>query len=182
MRIIGIVGNLKRVSYNRFLLETCVELVPPGLTLVEAPIEGIPLFNEDDKSNGDPEAVARMKADVAAADGLMMFTPEYNAGIPGVLKNVVDWLSGTPHVLKGKPTGVMGASTGLLGTARAQTQLRISLEHCGAPVMPHPQVFVGRSREMFDHSGRLTDEASRTFVAAYLKAFAVWVERNRPLP
>lgn len=179
MQIIGIVGNLKQASYNRLLLETCVELAPPGMTLVEERIEGIPLFNEDDAPRGDPEAVARMKTLVAQADGVMMCTPEYNAGIPGVLKNVLDWLSGPPCVLKGKPTGVMGASTGFLGTARAQAQLRVSLEHCGAPVMPQPQVFVGRSREIFDSRGRLTDERTRAFIAAYMQAFAVWVERNQ---
>lgn len=180
MHVVGIVGNLKRVSFNRLLLQACVELAPPGMTLVEERIEGIPLFNEDDRPNGDPEVVARMKAMIAEADGVMMFTPEYNAGIPGVLKNVIDWLSGIPCVLKGKPTGVMGASTGFLGTARAQAQLRISLEHCGAPVMPQPQVFVGRARDQFDSTGRLTDERTRAFIAEYLRQFAVWVERVQP--
>ena len=178
MRIVGIVGNLKKISFNRWLLEACAELAPPGMTLVESPIEGIPLFNEDERLNGDPDVLAQLKSDLADADGVMVFTPEYNAGIPGVLKNAIDWLSGTPSVLKGKPTGVMGASTGYLGTARAQAQLRISLEHCGAPVMPQPQVFVRRAREQFDSDGRLSDAVTRAFIADYLKHFAVWVERN----
>jgi chromate reductase len=72
----------------------------------------------------------------------------------------------------------MGASTGFLGTARAQAQLRISLEHCGAPVMPQPQVFVGRARDQFDSDGRLTDARTRAFIAEYLRQFAHWVERN----
>ncbi len=180
MRIVGIVGNLKKVSYNRLLLEACVELAPPGMSLVEESIDGIPLFNEDDRTMGDPDGVARLKLIIAEADGVMMFTPEYNAGIPGVLKNTIDWLSGTPHVFKGKPTGVMGASTGVLGTARAQAQLRMSLDHCGAPVMPQPQVYVGRAREQFDSAGRLTDERTRLFLAEYLRQFAVWVERIQP--
>ena len=180
MRIVGIVGNLKKVTFNRLLLEACVELAPPGMALVEERIEGIPLFNEDDRPRGDPEVVARLKHLIGEADGVMMFTPEYNAGIPGVLKNAIDWLSGIPCVLKGKPTGVMGASTGFLGTARAQAQLRISLEHCGAPVMPQPQVFVGRAREAFDSTGRLADERTRQFVAEYLRQFAIWVERVQP--
>jgi chromate reductase len=178
MRIVGIVGNLKRVSFNRLLLAACAELAPPGMSLVEGPIEGIPLFNEDERHQGDPEVLAQLKSLLTAADGVMIFTPEYNAGIPGVLKNAIDWLSGFPYVLRGKPTGVMGASTGFLGTARAQAQLRISLEHCGAPVMPQPQVFVRRARDQFDSEGRLSDEVTRAFVAEYLKRFAVWVERN----
>ena len=178
MQIVGIVGNLKKVSFNRLLLEACVELAPPGMLLVEERIEDIPLFNEDERHMGDPEGVARLKALVAEADGVMMFTPEYNAGIPGVLKNTIDWLSGIPHVLRGQPIGVMGASTGFLGTARAQAQLRVSLEHCGSPVMPQPQVFVGRARDQFDSDGRLSDERTRAFIADYLKKFAVWVERN----
>ena len=178
MQIVGIVGNLKKVSFNRLLLAACAELAPPGMALFEGPIEGIPLFNEDDRHKGDPEVLANLKSLLADADGVMVFTPEYNAGIPGVLKNAIDWLSGMPYVLKGKPAGVMGASTGYLGTARAQAQLRSSLEHCGAPVMPHPQVFLRRAREQFDSAGRLSDEQTRAFVAEYLKRFAVWVERN----
>lgn len=178
MQIVGIVGNLKRVSFNRQLLLACAELAPPGMTLVEGAIEGIPLFNEDDRLKDDPEVLVRLKMLLADADGVMVFTPEYNAGIPGALKNAIDWLSGIPHVLRGKPTGVMGASTGFLGTARAQAQLRISLEHCGAPVMPQPQVFVRRAREQFDSAGRLVDAETRAFIAQYLKHFAVWVERN----
>ena len=178
MQIVGIVGNLKKVTFNRLLLHACAELAPPGMTLVEGAIEGIPLFNEDDRLKSDPEVLARLKSLLAAADGVLVFTPEYNAGMPGVLKNAIDWLSGIPCVLKGKPTGVMGASTGSLGTARAQGQLRTSLEHCGAPVMPHPQVFVDRARDRFDSGGRLIDEPTRAFLTEYLKQFAVWVERN----
>jgi chromate reductase len=178
MQIVGIVGNLKKLSFNRMLLETCIELAPAGMTLAEERIEGIPLFNEDDRHMGDPEMVVRLKSILAEADGVMMFTPEYNAGIPGVLKNTIDWLSGAPHVLRGKPMGVLGASTGFLGTARAQAQLRISLEHCGAPVMPQPQVFVGRARDQFDGEGRLIDLRTRAFIADYLQKFVIWVERN----
>ena len=94
------------------------------------------------------------------------------------LKNALDWLSGVPFVLKDRPTGVMGASLGVLGTARAQAQLRITLDHCGAPVMPQPQVFMGRARDQFDTNGRLTDPRTRPFLVAYLRAFAVWVERH----
>lgn len=180
MHIVGIVGNLKQVSFNRLLLEACAELAPAGMTIAEESIAGVPLFNEDEKPKGDPEAVTRLKTQIGVADGVLIFTPEYNAGVPGVLKNALDWLSGVPCVLKDRPTGVMGASMGVLGTARAQAQLRITLEHCGAPVMPQPQVFMGRARDQFDAEGRLTDPRTRPFLAAYLRAFAVWVERHSP--
>jgi chromate reductase, NAD(P)H dehydrogenase (quinone) len=178
VRIVGIVGNLRKASFNRLLLRACVELAPQGMTLEEGLIEGIPLFNEDDRPKGEPEAVSRLKAVIADADGLLVFTPEYNAGVPGVLKNVVDWLSGNPCVLKAKPAGIMGASIGVLGTVRAQAQLRISLEHCAVPVMPQPQVYVGLCREQFDAEGRLSNERTRAFLGEYLKAFALWVSRN----
>ena len=178
MQIVGIVGNLKKVSFNRLLLESCKELAPTGMTITEESLEGVPLFNEDDQPKGDPEAVARLKTQISSADGVLFFTPEYNAGVPGVLKNALDWLSGVPFVLKDRPTGVMGASLGVLGTARAQAQLRITLDHCGAPVMPQPQVFMGRARDQFDTNGRLTDPRTRPFLVAYLRAFAVWVERH----
>jgi chromate reductase len=180
VKIVGIVGNLRKASYNRMLLQACAELAPPGMVIEEAFIEGIPLFNEDDRPKGEPESVSRLKTTITEADGLLVFTPEYNAGIPGVLKNVIDWLSGFPCVLKGKPTGIMGASLGLFGTVRAQVQLRISLEHCAAPVMPHPQVYVGMAREKFDANGLLSEEKTRAFIASYLESFAIWVRHNQP--
>ena len=178
MQIVGIVGNLKKSSFNRLLLKACAELAPTAMTIAEESIAGVPLLNEDDQPMGDPEAVARLKTRISAADGVLIFTPEYNAGVPGVLKNVLDWLSGIPGVLKDRPTGVMGASVGVLGTARAQAQLRVTLECCGALVMPQPQVFLGRARDQFDADGQLTDPRTRAFLTAYLHAFAVWVERH----
>ena len=178
MHIVGIVGNLRKASYNRLLLQACAELAPAGMRLEEVQLDGIPMFNEDDRPKGDPEPVAYLKAAISGADGLLVFTPEYNAGIPGVLKNAIDWLSGFPCVLKGKPTGIMGASLGLFGTVRAQVQLRISREHCAAPVMPHPQVYVGLARDKFDADGRLADEKTRQFIAGYLASFSTWVRHN----
>jgi chromate reductase len=182
VHIVGIVGNLRKASYNRLLLKACAELAPAGMALEEVLLDGIPMFNEDDRPKGDPEAVANLKKAIAAADGLLVFTPEYNAGIPGVLKNAIDWLSGFPCVLKAKPTGIMGASLGLFGTVRGQMQLRISLEHCAATVMPQPQVYVGLAREKFDAEGRLSDEKTRAFIAGYLVSYASWVRHNHQPP
>jgi chromate reductase len=160
VHIVGIVGNLRKASYNRLLLKACAELAPAGMALEEVLLDGIPMFNEDDRPKGDPEAVA----------------------IPGVLKNAIDWLSGFPCVLKAKPTGIMGASLGLFGTVRGQMQLRISLEHCAATVMPQPQVYVGLAREKFDAEGRLSDEKTRAFIAGYLVSYASWVRHNHQPP
>ena len=180
MRIIAIAGSLRKGSINKALLNACVELAPQGMIIEPGTIEGVPLFNQDDEANGDPEAVARLKAAIAGAEGLLVVTPEYNAGVPGVLKNAVDWLSRPPgkSVLKGKPAGILGASPGVLGTARGQAHLRASLEFNAMPVMPTPQVFVGMAKDKFDADGALTDEKTRTFVAAYLTAFGEWVRRN----
>ena len=185
MKIVGISGSLRKASYNRMLLQACAELAPDGMTIDVHTIEGVPLFNEDDEPSGDSEAVARLKAAIARADGLLVVTPEYNGSVPGVLKNAVDWLSrssGGTTVLKGKPAGIVGTSPGILGTVRAQAHLRAALEHNAAPVMPVPQVFVGGAREKFDAEGRLVDEKTRMFLAKYLEAFAEWVRRNGVTP
>lgn len=184
MRIVAIVGSLRRASYNRSLLFNVAELVPAGVEIEIHPITEIPLFDEDVEAEGTPPAVQRLRDAIAAADGLLVATPEYNAGAPGVLKNTVDWLSRPPgrSVLIGKPVALVGATPGQLGTARAQGQLRAAFEFTASPVMPSPQVFIGRAGEKFDASGRLTDEKTRAFVASFLIAFARWIERNAPRP
>lgn len=179
MRILAIVGSLRAGSINRQLLQACIEAKPDGMTIEEAAIGGVPLYNADVEAQGDPEAVTSLKQAVAAADGLLIVTPEYNASIPGVLKNAVDWLSrpAGKSVLSGKPGGILGAAPGQLGTARSQAHLRLSLEFNNVAVMPMPQVYVGLSREKFDADGRLTDEKTRAILAKYMSALAVWVGR-----
>jgi chromate reductase len=179
MRIVAIAGSLRKGSYNRSLLFNLGELLPEGLAIEIQPIADVPLFNEDDEAQGTPEAVARLREAVKAADGLLVATPEYNAGVPGVLKNAVDWLSrpAGKNVLGGKPIAIVGATPGALGTARAQAQLRAAFEYNAAPVMPSPQVFVSQARDKFDADGRLTDERTRAFLRKFLEAYAVWVRR-----
>ena len=181
MRIIAIAGSLRRASFNRALIAACAELAPAGMTIEVRTIDGVPPFNEDDEAQGAPEPVARLREAIGAADGLLVATPEYNASVPGVLKNALDWLSRPPgkSALRSKPVAVLGASPGVLGTARAQAHLRASFEFNGCPVMPSPQVFVGMARDKFDADLRLTDEKTRAFLVKYLEALAVWVERNR---
>jgi chromate reductase len=181
MRIVAFAGSLRKASFNRSLLFALGDVAPPGLAIEIHSIRDIPLFNQDDEAEGTPPAVQQLRDAIAAADGLLVATPEYNAGVPGVLKNAIDWLSRPPgrSVLAGKPTAVLGVTPGQLGTARAQAQLRAAFEFSATPVMPAPQVYVGQARDKFDAEGRLTDEKTRAFLEKFLEAFSRWIERNR---
>lgn len=182
MRIVAISGSLRKASFNRSILFALAEVAPVGMAIEIQPIAEVPLFNQDVEAEGTPEAVQRLRDAIAAADGVLVATPEYNAGMPGVLKNAIDWLSRPPgrSVLGGKPTALVGVTPGQLGTARAQGQLRAAFEFVAAPVMPAPQVFVGHARDKFDADGRLTDQKTRTYLKTFMEAFARWVTRNAP--
>jgi chromate reductase len=179
LRVLGFSGSLRAGSYNRMLLRAAVELAPEGMEIEVFDIGGIPLFNEDVEAVGVPAAVEAFRAAIAAADALLIATPEYNHGVPGVLKNAIDWASRPPRgsVLAGKPAALCGASPGMTGTARSQTQLRNSFVFTDTPVLPQPEVLVSRAHEKFDASGRLTDEPTRAFVRRLLQALADWTRR-----
>ncbi|GAA4994831.1 NAD(P)H-dependent FMN reductase [Yinghuangia aomiensis] len=160
LRVVGIAGSLRRDSWNRKLLRAAAALAPSGIEVhISEELPHIPLFNEDLVGGREPESVLRMRAEVAASDALLIATPEYNGGVPGVLKNALDWLS-LPlggSALHGKPVGLMGASPGRLGTARGQFELRNMFVFTASPVMPGPEVLVAHAHERFDAEGRLTD-------------------------
>ena len=123
--ILGVVGSLRKDSYNKALMQVAVESVPPGGTLEVFDLSGIPPFNEDDMEKV-PQIVADFKRRIRDADAILFATPEYNYSIPGVLKNAIDWASrpAGDNAWDGKPCAIMGASTGMIGTARAQYHLR----------------------------------------------------------
>lgn len=180
IRVVGIAGSLRRASYNRALLRAAAELAPAaGMEVGIEELDGIPLFNEDVEAEGVPEAVARLRRRIAEADGLLIATPEYNHGVPGVMKNAIDWLSRPPRraVLAGKPAALMGASMGMTGSARGQSQLRQSFVFTDTPAMLQPEVLVARAQEKFDAEGRLTDEGTRRFLGIFLASFAEWIGR-----
>jgi chromate reductase len=179
LRVLGFAGSLRAASYNRMLLRAAVELAPEGMTIEIFDIAEIPLFNEDVEAAGTPPAVEAFREAIRTADALLIATPEYNHGVPGVLKNAIDWASRPPRKspLAGKPTAVFGASPGATGTARAQTQLRASFVFTDTPALPQPEVLVFRAHEKFDADGRLADEASRAFVRRLLEALADWTMR-----
>jgi chromate reductase, NAD(P)H dehydrogenase (quinone) len=181
LRVVGIAGSLRRASYNKALLRAAQELAPERLRIETHEIAEVPLFNEDVEAAGVPPAVAALREAIAAADGLLIATPEYNHGTPGVMKNTIDWLSRPPRrsVLSGKPTAVMGASPGTTGTARGQSQLRQAFVFTNTPAMLQPEVLVGRAHERFDAEGHLTDEKVRSYLVMFLERFAEWIDRFR---
>jgi chromate reductase len=170
MRLLGIAGSLRERSYNRALLRAAAELPPPGVVLEEYDIRGLPFYDGDLEAAGDPEPVADLKDAIRRADGLVIATPEYNRGIPGGLKNAIDWASrpALASPLAGKPVAIMGASTGRGGTARAQQQLREALGFPRAVVIEEPEVLVPEAYLHFDEQGKLVDEETREEIAELL--------------
>ncbi|HEX2190441.1 MAG TPA: NAD(P)H-dependent oxidoreductase [Longimicrobiaceae bacterium] len=184
LRVLAIAGSLRRGSYNRLLLEAAAELAPDGIRVeVFDELASIPLFDEDLEAatGGGPAAVAALRERVALADGLLIATPEYNHSMPGVLKNVLDWLSrGDEPVLAGKPAAVVGVTGGQWGTRLAQAAVRQVLYSTGSPVLPAPAVFVRGAGERFDAAGRLTDGPTRAALERLLDAFGEWIRRVAP--
>ena len=179
LRILGVAGSLRAGSFNRSLLRAAVELAPNGMTIELFDLLQVPLYNGDVEAAGDPPGVAALKQAIAAADGVLMATPEYNHGVPGVMKNALDWASRPPRAapLGGKPVGLIGASPGQTGTARGQSQLRQAFEFTNSYCMPQPELLVFRAHEKFDAEGRLTDPATAEYLQRYLAAFGDWVRR-----
>ena len=181
LTILAFAGSLRRASYNRALLRAAQEVTPAGMRIDIFEIDGIPLYNEDVEAKGDPEPVARFKQAIRDADGLLIATPEYNHGVPGVTKNVIDWASRPPRhaPLDGKPVAIFGASPGITGSARGQSQLRQAFEFTNSYCMPQPEILVYQAHQKFDEEGRLTDAKTREFLGRFLVALGEWVRRLR---
>lgn len=181
LRILGLVGSLRKDSYNRALLRAAIELAPEGMSIEIHEIDQIPLYNADVEAQGDPSSVVALKRAIREADALLIATPEYNYGIPGVLKNAIDWASRPPNEspLKGKPAAIMGATPSGTGTARAQLQLRQAFVFTQTYALLHPEVLVAKAQEKFDKDGRLTNEQTRRRVSELLQALATWTLRFR---
>jgi len=179
LRTLGIAGSLRAGSLNRALLRAAVDLAPAGMVIDIFDLAAVPLYNGDVEAAGDPPGVATFKRAIADADGVLMATPEYNHGVPGVMKNAIDWASRPPGtaVLGGKPVGIIGASPGITGSARGQSQLRQAFEFTNSYCMPQPELLVFKAHEKFDEGGRLTDDPTAQYLQRYLAAFANWVGR-----
>jgi chromate reductase len=181
--ILGIAGSLRARSYNRALLRAAGDLLPDGVELRVFDIAGIPPYDADAEAAGLPPAVAALKDAIRSADGLLFATPEYNYGVPGVLKNAIDWASraapGERPCLAGKAAGIIGASPGQGGTLRAQAQLRQAFVFTQTYALQGPEFALARCAERFDAELRLSDEKSRELLRAYLVRLRDWAERLR---
>lgn len=163
MRVLGISGSLRAGSYNTALLRAAERLLPAGAELeILGGLRDVPAYVEDDDTEPAPAAVARLRAAIAAADALLVATPEYNGSVPGWLKNVIDWASRPrgASVLRFKPVAVIGATTGSFGAVWAQADLRKVLATAGARVVDG-ELGVARAHEAFGPDGELLDEGGR---------------------
>lgn len=177
VRIVGLAGSLRRGSYNRTLLREALELLPAESALEILELGELPLFNEDLEAE-PPEVVQRFKERLAAADALLLATPEYNYSIPGVLKNALDWASRPPLAspIIGKPVAIMGASTGGFGTVRSQMHLRQVCVFLDLKPLNRPELMVSQAAQAFDAAGQLTDEGIRDRLRELLGALVDWTE------
>ena len=173
-----IVGSLRRESFNRTLATAIVKLAPADFAFKQLAIGDLPLYDQDD--DADPAApVKRLKTEIAAAQGLLFVTPEYNRSIPGVLKNAIDHAS-RPYgksAWAGKPAGVIGVSVGAIGTATAQQHLRNILAYLDVPVMGQPEAFIQTKDGLFDADGELGQE-SKVFLQNWMDKYLAWVKRH----
>ena len=177
LQVLGFAVSLRQASFNRALLRAAVEAAPPGIAIRAYDIADVPLYNGDVEAAGDPPGVTAFKDAIRGSDGLLIVTPEYNYGVPGVLKNAIDWASRPPgkSALDRKPAAIVGATPGPGGTYRGQYHLRMALQFPQMRVMPMPEVMVSAAHEKFDGEGRLTDDATRERLGKVLEAFAEWI-------
>ena len=180
-RLAVIVPSLRKNSLNRKLAEALAILGREQFSFEFVKLEGIPLFNED-LENDLPAAVEEMKKTVAAADGVLIVTPEYNSSFPAVLKNILDWGS-RPYgksVWPGKCAVSAGMSPGAVGTAVCQSQLRSVLGFLGAVQMTSPEIYLRYTADFFAADGSIATERTRTFLSSFLADFAAWIAGQAP--
>jgi chromate reductase, NAD(P)H dehydrogenase (quinone) len=181
LKIVAISGSLRRASFNTAALKACAELMPAGMTMSYARLDDMPMFNQDVYDAGIPEPARRFRAEVTAADGVLIASPEYNFSLSGVLKNAIDWASRPPNQSwQDKPIAIFSVSQGPMGGARVQYDLRRILGQLWGHVLPRPEVFIGNAGSKFDAQGKLTDETTRKFLSDLLVGFKTWIQRMQP--
>lgn len=180
MKVVAIVGSIREDSYNKKLAKFVQKRYQDRFDLEILDISVLPFYNQDIELD-PPEEVIKFKAKVKAADAVLWVTPEYNASIPGVLANAIDWLSRVDKVMIGKPSWIMGASMGILGTVKAQMHLRDILFANGlqSPVLRGNEVYVGAVHTKMDEEGNITDEATVKFLDQVVDNFVTWMEQFR---
>ena len=176
-RILALSGSLRAASFNTALARTAQQLAPEGVQIEVATLHGVPLYDGDvEQQGGIPAAVQALKSQIIGANGLLLVTPEYNNGVPGVFKNGIDWLSRADMkaVFGGKPTGLMGASMSGFGTVSSQHAWLPTLKLLGTRVFSGRSLMVSRAQNLFTE-GQLKDDATRQMLAAYLADFTAFV-------
>lgn len=173
-----LVGSLARGSINRLLAKALTQLAPAGLELVEIPIRDLPLYSYDYDADYPPVARAFKQA-ISEVDAVLFITPEYNRSIPGALKNAIDWASRPwgKNAFSHKPSGVIGASIGAIGTAVAQQQLRGVLCFCNSPLMNTTEAYIHFTPGLITEDGTVTKDSTAAFLANYMKELHLFVER-----
>lgn len=185
LTLIGLSGSLRRGSYNSAVLRAMATVMPSGSELRIATIAGIPLYDGDvESTSGIPESVVRLKDAIAAADGLLLVSPEYNNSIPGVAKNAIDWLSRPPadsaRVFGGKPVALAGASPGGFGTILAQNAWLPVFRTLGADLWSGGRLLVSRAATVIDANGEVTDAATRENLAKFVRGFVDYMRERKP--
>ena len=177
-QIAVVVGSLRRDSFNRKLANAIVKLAPPEFSFKQVQIGDLPLYNQDDDAN-QAESVKRLKAEIAAAQGLLFITAEYNRSIPGVLKNAIDQAS-RPYgqsAWAGKPAGVLGVSIGAIGTSMAQQHLRNVLAYLDVPTLGQPEAFIQAKEGLFDQAGNIGADSNK-FLRDWMDHYVAWVKKH----
>lgn len=185
LTLIGVSGSLRRGSYNSSILRAAATMMPPDSVLRIESIAAIPLYDGDVESgSGIPESVAQLKEAIAAADGLLLVTPEYNNSISGVAKNAIDWLSRPPadiaRVFGGKPVALAGASPGGFGTVLAQNAWLPVFRTLGADLWAGGRLLVSRASNVIGANGEIVDAATRENLAKFVSGFVGYVQKRKP--
>ena len=183
IKLVGISGSLRKASFNTALLNNAAQLLPDNVVLEVRNLHGIPLYDGDvEAAQGIPEAVAELKAAIEHADGVILATPEYNNGIPGVFKNAIDWASRPPsdidRVFKGRHFAIMGASPGGFGTILSQNHWLPVLRTLGVELWTGGRLMVSRASKTFDADGNIGDPEMREQIRTYLAAFVTYLGKT----
>jgi chromate reductase len=179
-----LVGSLRRESLNRKTAKTLIAIAPKSLRLEIVEIGALALYNADLDELEPPREWSAFRERIGRADGVIFVTPEYNRGVPGVLKNAID-VASRPHGknrFDGKPGGVVSVSPGAIGGFGANHHLRQSLVFLNVPVLQQPEAYIGGAGKLFDASGAMTNDSTREFLGKFLEAYAAWVEKIAPGP
>jgi len=177
-KIAVVVGSIRKESINRKLAKALIKLAPKDLECELVRIDDLPVFNQDHDQD-PPQQVARVKAQIVAANAILFITPEHNRSLPTALKNVLDWVSRPygKNLWAGKPAGVAGASVGAVGTAVAQAHLRAVLGYLDVPTLGQPEVYVQFTKDLIDDDGNISNDGTRKFLQSFVDRYAAWIAK-----